>query len=81
MVELEYFFEIAEEDFFGGFTLYVDEKGDIVGEVVGVEGVPFDEVFDDFDCVVWGVEVPDDFEEIGEIVIDLNGGEFRLLFQ
>ena len=50
----------------------VDEEGDVVAEVIGVEGVSFHEVLNDFNWVVRGVEVANGLQEIGQLVVGLD---------
>ena len=57
---------------FGCFLVDVDEKSDIIAQVIGIEGMPFHEVLDHFDSIVRRIKMPDNSQKISQLVVTLD---------
>ena len=52
VVEFEQLLQVFLESFFGSLLGYVDEEGQVIAQIIGVQRVPFHKVVYDFNWVV-----------------------------
>lgn len=57
---------------FGCFLVYVDEKSDVITQVISIEGMSFHEILDHFDGIVRRIKMPDNSQKISQLIITLD---------